>query len=315
MSHPQCCIGRNEQVNGLKKPDNLFNVKNLFNKSLKSSVSLPAAEFVMGSDHNSVISGDRETPARSVHVFDFSIDSTPVTNKQFSRFIRATRYITDAESIGWSFVFHSFITQRAQKMVISSVGGAGWWLAVEKATWRSPEGLDSNIDNRMNHPVVHVSWNDALAYCEWKKNRLPTEVEWEYAARGGLNQKQFPWGDKLTSDGTHFANVWQGDFPTNNSAEDVYIGTSPVRTYSSNNFGLFDMVGNVWEWCIDPWFDDPGKVNYNSNMTLENSTRKVIRGGSYLCHESYCTRYRVSARTFNTADSSSGNLGFRCAGQ
>ena len=315
MTHPQCCIGRNESVGSLKKSDNLLNMQNLFNKSVKSSIPLSAGEFVMGSDHNSVILGDRETPARSVHVFDFSIASIPVTNKQFSRFIRATRYVTDAESIGWSFVFYSFITQRAKKMVISSVGGADWWLAVEKASWRSPEGLGSNIDDRMDHPVVHVSWNDAITYCEWKNNRLPTEVEWEYAARGGLDQKQFSWGDKLTPEGKHFANVWQGNFPTNNSAEDGYIGTSPVRTYLPNNFGIYDMAGNVWEWCIDTWFDAPSNVNNKSNMALENSTRKVIRGGSYLCHDSYCTRYRVSARTFNTADSSSGNLGFRCAGR
>jgi formylglycine-generating enzyme required for sulfatase activity len=168
---------------------------------------------------------------------------------------------------------------------------------VHGATWRAPEGPGSDLDGRLDHPVVHVSWHDAVAYCAWSGKRLLTEAEWEYAARGGLVQKRYPWGDELTPGGRHMCNIWQGQFPVRNTAEDGYRGTAPVDAFEPNGFGLYNVSGNVWEWCADPWGGDG----------------RVMRGGSYMCHDSYCNRYRVAARTRNTADSSGGNLGFRCA--
>jgi formylglycine-generating enzyme required for sulfatase activity len=159
----------------------------------------------------------------------------------------------------------------------------------------------------MEHPVVHISWNDALAYCHWAGKRLPSEAEWEFAARGGLRQKIYPWGDELTPNGKHQCNIWQGKFPTFNSGADGHTGTAPVKSFLPNGFGLYNCAGNVWEWCSD-WFS-PFKRN------PESGESKIIKGGSYLCHASYCNRYRVAARTANTPDSSSGHTGFRCAGE
>ena len=159
----------------------------------------------------------------------------------------------------------------------------------------------------MDHPVVHVSWNDAKAFCNWAGKRLPTEKEWEFAARGGLEQKKYVWGDELHPNGKHYCNIWQGAFPNTNTMEDGYLGTAPVDSFPPNGYGLHNMAGNVWEWCAN-WFDQ--SMNLSSRVDLK--APKAMRGGSYLCHHSYCNRYRVAARSSNTMDSSTGNLGFRC---
>lgn len=279
----------------------------------RGMVHLQGGRFIMGSDAGLGHSADGEGPTREVVVRPFFMDLCAVTNAAFQRFVAATGYRTDAERYGWSFVFKGFVSQAYGANSLAAPLPTPWWVAVPHADWQHPEGQGSNIRRRMDHPVVHVSWNDAEAYGRWAGKRLPTEAEWEFAARGGLTQKTFPWGDELTPGGQHRCNIWQGTFPEENVCEDGYDGTCPVRAFPANGFGLFNMTGNVWEWCSD-WFSAAyGKTGEADNPRgPATGTARSMRGGSYLCHESYCNRYRVSARSSNTPDSSTGNLGFRC---
>ncbi|MEU2390295.1 formylglycine-generating enzyme family protein [Streptomyces sp. NPDC007369] len=262
-------------------------------------LSLPGGSFLMGTDDPEGFPADAEGPVREVTVEPFRIAATTVTNAQFATFVKATGHITEAERFGSSFTFGAFLADEVAA-VSPPVAAVPWWRAVEGASWRHPEGPGSHVTERQNHPVVHVSWHDAQAYCAWSGTRLPSEAEWEFAARGGLEQCRYPWGDELTPDGRHMCNIWQGDFPVLNTAADGYAGTAPVKSFRPNGFGLYNSVGNVWEWCAD-WFT-PGE-----------ETSRAMRGGSYLCHDSYCNRYRVAARSSNTPDSSTGNIGFRVA--
>ncbi|MFW5643693.1 MAG: formylglycine-generating enzyme family protein [Alkalispirochaeta sp.] len=279
---------------------------------------LPGGSFTMGTDSDEGFPDDGEGPARRVTVDAFSIDPYVVTNDDFARFVAETGYVTEAERFGWSFVFHAFVSSVARKRgEVRAVPGLEWWLGVERACWKRPEGRGSSTRGRGDHPVVHVSYHDATAYSNWAGARLPTEAEWEYAARGGLEGKRFAWGDDLTPGGTHMANIWQGSFPATNTQDDGYAGTAPVNAFAPNGFGLYNVAGNVWEWCAD-WFSPDWHVPERDDTRRNprgpvRGDRKVNRGGSYLCHHSYCNRYRVAARSSNTPDSSTGNLGFRVA--
>ncbi|KAM4588288.1 formylglycine-generating enzyme isoform 2-T2 [Odontesthes bonariensis] len=215
-------------------------------------VWIPEGEFLMGTD-NPGIPADGEGPQRLVHVDSFYMDSLEVTNQQFQSFISATGYITEAEKFGDSFVFEGILSEPVKTQITQAVAAAPWWLPVKAANWKHPEGPDSTITDRLDHPVVHVSWADAVAYCSWVNKRLPTEAEWEYACRGGLKDRLYPWGNKLNPKGEHYANLWQGDFPSQNTAEDGFIKTSPVKSFPANGFGIYDMVGNAWEWTSDWW--------------------------------------------------------------
>jgi formylglycine-generating enzyme required for sulfatase activity len=266
---------------------------------------IPGGPFLMGSESPDTFIDDGEGPVREVQVSPYLIDTTAVTNAAFAEFVAATGHVTDAEREGWSFVFHALLHPQARSAVREgAVPDAPWWLAVERAGWQAPEGPGSNIDTRANHPVVHVSWHDASAFAAWCGKRLPSEAEWERAARGGLVQAPYPWGDELRPAGQHRCNLWQGRFPDLDTGDDGYIGTCPVDTFEPNGFGLYNMSGNVWEWCADRWSPDalPGA-----------EPAHLIRGGSYLCHASYCNRYRVSARHHNHPASTAGHMGFRCA--
>jgi formylglycine-generating enzyme required for sulfatase activity len=277
---------------------------------------IPGGEFLMGNDRDYGFPADGEGPVHPVRLDPFWMDATTVTNEQFNAFVNATGYRTESERFGWSFVFmgHLAPAQR-ERHVRLVVQGSEWWCRVEGATWRHPEGPGSTIKKRWNHPVVHVSWNDAAAYAAWVGKRLPTEAEWEFAARGGLAPgNRFPWGDELEPGGRHLMNVWQGTFPTRNDEADGHYGPAPAKCYRANAYGLYAMTGNVWEWCHD-WFDPAtyARSPIENPIGPENGERRVMRGGSYLCHASYCNRYRVDARSSNTPDSATTNLGFRCA--
>ncbi|XID90696.1 formylglycine-generating enzyme family protein [Paenibacillaceae bacterium WGS1546] len=277
-------------------------------------VYLPGGEFVMGTDSREGFPADGEGPARLVTIAPFYISPRAVTNAQFQRFVEATGYLTEAEKFGWSYVFHLLVSEETKSRVDAVPQATPWWHVVKGAYWAQPEGPDSGIRDRMDHPVVHVSWHDADAYCRWSGQRLPTEAEWEYAARGGLERKTYPWGDLLKPDGEHRCNIWQGKFPVKNNASDGYEGTAPVDAYKPNGYGLYNMAGNTWEWCAD-WFSPSYHTTTAAmNPRFERPTgKRSMRGGSYLCHRSYCNRYRVAARSSNTPDSSGGNIGFRVA--
>lgn len=276
---------------------------------------LNGGAFLMGAEDDSTWKADGEGPVREVTLSPFWLDQTCVTNDDFSDFVEATKYQTEAERFGWSFVFLDEIPKSHRKSVeIVNVEGTNWWGRVENADWRKPGGKGTNVRKLGAHPVVHVSWNDAAAYAYWAGKRLPTEAEWEFAARGGLEQNLYPWGNELTPGGKHRCNIWQGSFPKENTAEDGYASTAPAKSFPANDFGLYNMSGNVWEWTAD-WFSPTFHLRgpRENPKGPEKGSNRVIRGGSYLCHHSYCNRYRVSARSGNTPDSSTGHTGFRCA--
>ncbi|MFC7846951.1 formylglycine-generating enzyme family protein [Arthrobacter sp. NPDC057388] len=279
--------------------------------SLHQDVQVPAGSFLMGDAFGEGYPTDGEGPVHPVALDAFRIDATAVTNRMFAAFAAATGYRTEAENYGTSAVFH-LLVKAPEPDILGRADRAPWWLNVRRADWAHPAGSLSHWEDIPDHPVVHVSHHDALAYCAWAGRRLPTEAEWEYAARGGLQSKRYAWGDDLTPDGEHRCNIWQGKFPTANTQDDGHLGTAPVKSFPANGYGLYEVAGNVWEWCKDWFLPKYYRTSPSHNPQGPNrGAGRVMRGGSYLCHDSYCNRYRVAARTSNTPDSSSGNCGFR----
>ena len=289
-------------------------------------VLIPGGTFWMGSD-----TGPADgRPQHQVKLDGFWIDQHEVTNAQFRRFVEASGYVTTAERPPSSADLPGVPPEQlvAGSIVFTAPGGEAsldqplsWWRYVPGANWRHPEGPDSNIDDRANHPVVDVSWDDAVAYCKWAGKRLPTEAEWEYAARGGLDRKEYVWGDEQKPSGKYLANIWQGRFPNENTKEDGFVGTAPVGSFPANGYGLSDMAGNAWEWCADSYRPDYYAYSPATNpQGPENSfdpdepgvSKRVERGGSYLCTDLYCGSFRPSRRMKTSPDSSLCHTGFRC---
>ena len=262
-------------------------------------VSLDGGAFTMGSD-----TGYRdEAPARSAQVDEFEIESLEVTNRRFAAFVQETGYITVAERqpdpTAHPGIPADMLVPGSAVFVSPIVSGlTTWWQFVEGASWRHPEGPGSTIETRMDHPVVHIAFEDALAFAEWTGGDLPTEAEWEFAARGGLENARYEWGDTPPEQGSPRANTWQGPFPISNTEQDGYFGTAPAGCFGSNGYGLHDMTGNVWEWTKD---------RYRSG----NPNSGLLKGGSYLCADNFCRRYRPSARHEQERDFSASHIGFR----
>jgi formylglycine-generating enzyme required for sulfatase activity len=302
---------------------------------------IPGGEFWMGTD--SSLGWPDEKPAHLVRVDGFWMDTTEVTNEQFHAFVDATDYVTTAERapsaseilrqsppgtppppaemlVPGSLVF----TPPVESVNLDDV--TQWWTWTPGADWRHPEGPGSNLHGRASHPVVHISWDDAAAFAKWVGKRLPTEAEWEFAARGGLERKPYAWGDDAPGSGGKWqANIWQGEFPNRNTAEDGFVCTAPVRSFEPNGFGIYDMAGNVWEWCGD-WYDrelysrragsrvtaNPAGPPQSNDPARPYQAQRVQRGGSFLCNDSYCSRYRPSARHGCSPDTGMSHVGFRC---
>ena len=309
MSDACCAPGRGSVP---REKDRIRRVPRAEAQIPSTLVTVPGGRYRTGDESEWSYPGDGEGPVHEVDLAPFQIDRYAVSNRQFAAFVEATGWRTDAERFEWSFVFAGLLPDDFPPT--RGVESAPWWRQVMGADWRHPEGPHSDVSDRPDHPVVHVSWNDAQAYCSWTGTRLPTEAEWEVAARGGLDGQPFPWGDELEPEGSHQMNVFQGEFPGGNTGADGYLGTAPVDAFDPNGYGLHNVCGNVWEWCAD-WLD----VQYYRTSPVHapagptSGSLRVQRGGSYLCHSSYCRRYRVSARFGSEPDSSSGNAGFRVA--
>ncbi len=274
-------------------------------------VRFEATKSFVGTDRP-LIAEDGEGPARPVRLDAFEIEIETVTNDRFAAFVAATGYVTEAERFGWSPVFIGLLAEGAG--YFANEGRTPWWVRVDGACWKAPEGPESDLSGRGDHPVVQVSWNDARAFARWCGGRLPTEAEWEHAARGGLGDVRYPWGDAEPDDNTVYCNIWQGGFPHGNTLADGYFGTSPVHAFEANRAGLYGMAGNVWEWTQDGFrVRSLLKAAKARNRHAATQHEKVLKGGSFLCHSSYCHRYRIAARSALAMNSSTSNAGFRLA--
>jgi sulfatase modifying factor 1 len=280
-------------------------------RSKDDIVEIPGGEAIVGTDAP-VYRVDGEGPARRVALRPFRLDACAVTNERFAAFVVATGYRTDAERFGWSPVFRGLL---ASHVASDHLPEASWWIKVDGACWSAPEGPGSSVSERLDHPVTHASWNDAAAFAAWSGGRLPTEAEWEHAAKAGNATARFPWGDEEPDDETaNLCNIWQGNFPFVNTAVDGFVGTAPVKSFSPNQFGLYSMCGNVWEWCVDQFrVRSLATAAKARNRIATSNQERTMKGGSFLCHRSYCYRYRVAARIGNSPDTSASNTGFRVA--
>jgi formylglycine-generating enzyme len=299
------------------------------------AVRIPGGTFTMGSDHHY----PEEAPAHRVNIDGFLMDRYLVTNRQFAVFVAQTKYKTVAERPLEKAVFPDLtaaqlapgsLVFKKPKHTVTINDYRQWWEWKAGANWRHPEGKGSSIAARLDHPVVHVAYEDAESYANWAGKSLPTEAEWEFAARGGLDGAEFTWGDEFTPGGRIMANSWQGGFPNENLCLDGYEGTSPIGAFPANGYGLFDMAGNVWEWTVD-WYADRHPENaakpccipanprsenrdlsFDAQMPGVKIPRKVVKGGSFLCAPNYCRRYRPAARHPQMVDSGTSHIGFRC---
>jgi len=307
-------------------------------KDHKGMVWIKAGNFQMGADNKQAY--EDEYPKHKVGVHGFWMDATEVTNAEFAHFVIATGYVTTAErKPDWnelkkqlppgtakpadSLLVAASLVFDPPKQAVDLNDYSQWWAWKKGADWKHPHGPGSSIKGKENYPVVHISWFDAVAYCKWAGKRLPTEAEWEWAARGGLQNKLYPWGDEPVDNGKVKANTWQGHFPDRNTLKDKFYGLAPVASFAANGYGLYDMAGNVWEWCADYYNNSYYKSVANGSVDPKGplksydpeepfAKKRVIRGGSFLCNESYCTGYRVARRMKSTEDSGMEHLGFRC---
>ena len=295
---------------------------------------IPGGTFVMGSNNHY----PEEAPAHRVTVDGFWMDMTPVTNAEFSQFVTETGYVTVCERKIDPSLYPGALPEMLDPASVVFIQPTvrvdlrnhhQWWHFIKGANWRTPQGPGSTITDKMDHPVVHVAWEDVQEFTKWSGKSLPTEAEWEFAARNNLEESEFAWGSELAPDGQHMANTWQGEFPWQNLETDGHVGTSPVGSYTANSYGLFDMIGNVWEWTND-WYsprhtDEKQKaccIPKNPRGALKDESldprvalkipRKVMKGGSHLCAPNYCRRYRPAARMAQPIDTSTSHLGFRC---
>ena len=338
LTRTNLIINQNYNINSLT---DTINLESIITSHLDSMVVIEQGIFSMGaSDQNGAL--NREYPVHRVKVNSFMMDIHEVTNAQFKTFIEESGYITTAEKkIDWEELKKQLprntpkpndkllepgsLVFSMPNEVTSLIDFSQWWKWTKGANWKQPKGPNSTIIGLENHPVVHISFQDANEYAKWYGKRLPTEAEWEWAARGGLNNNIYPWGNENVNEGEAKCNFWSGNFPLENNEKDGYILSAPVMTYPANNYGLYDMAGNVWEICSD-WYD-ANYYNYliENELTLDpkgpktwnyprepNDPKKVVRGGSFLCNDSYCSSYRVSARMPYSKDTGMSHTGFRC---